>query len=550
MNNRILFSILLFSSLSHLSSAQVAPEAPPKLVVGIVVDQMRQEYLYRFESKFGTGGFNRLVREGFQIKNGHYNYAPTVTGPGHASVYTGTTPAIHGIIGNDFYDKGLKKMVYCVEDPAQKMTGSDSPGGRSPWRMLSTTVTDELELFTNKKAIVIGVSVKDRGAILPAGHMADAAYFPDGRGGKFITSTFYRPDLPAWVNTFNAQNLPAKYISKPWTPLLQMEQYTESGPDDSPYERKFKGKEKMTFPYNFAELIEKGGSDVFAYSPYANDYVTEFAKACLVGEKMGKDNVPDFLAVSFSSPDILGHATGPRSVEVEDMYLRLDKNIEDLLKTLDKEVGAGNYTVFLTADHAVADVPQYLKDNKVPAGYFNEEYATAKLNEYLATFYPGKQLAEKISNEQVFLNHNAFDGDPRTSGLDMFVVAELAGRFLMTLDGVANYYTEAVIKQSDFDEGGVKGKIIRGHHAKRSGDLAFVLEPGWFEGNSVQGTTHGSPYAYDTHVPIVFFGQGVKKGSSSAYHPITDIAPTVSVILKIMFPNGTTGQPITELLKD
>jgi predicted AlkP superfamily pyrophosphatase or phosphodiesterase len=549
MNLTQLFSTLLFSSLSTLLFAQALPATPPKLVVGVVVDQMRLEYLYRFESKFGSGGFNRLVREGFLVKNGHYNYAPTVTGPGHASIYTGTTPAIHGIIGNDFYDKSLKKMVNCVEDPAHKMTGSTAAGGRSPWRMLTTTVTDELELFTNRKAIVIGVSIKDRGAILPAGHMADAAYFPDGRGGKFITSTFYRNELPEWVNKFNAQSLPAKYITTPWTTLLPIEQYTESGPDDSPYERKMAGKEKMTFPYNFDELIQKGGSDAFSYSPYANDYVTEFAKATLMEEKMGKDNVSDFLAISFSTPDIMGHSTGPRSVEIQDMYLRLDKNIEDLLKTLDKEVGVGNYTFFLTADHAVVDVPQYLKDNKVPAGYFNEEYAAAKLNEYLATFYPGKQLVEKISNEQVFLNHRAFDGDPRTAGLDMFVVAELAGKFLMTLDGVANYYTEALIKQSDFKEGGVKGMIIRGHHAKRSGDLAFVLEPGWIESKSVQGTTHGSPYAYDTHVPILFFGSGVKQGSSSLYHPITDIAPTLSVILKIMFPSGTTGQPIEELLK-
>lgn len=535
---------------SNVLLGQPSTTQTPKLVVGIVVDQMRQEYLYRFEGKFGNGGFKRLINEGFMLKNAHYNYAPTVTGPGHASIYTGTTPGIHGIIGNEYYDKFAKKMAYCVEDSTARMIGTTSRGGRSPWRMLTTTVTDELELFTNRRAKVVGLSIKDRGAILPAGHMADAAYFPDGRGGKFITSSFYRQELPEWVNKFNALNLPAKYIEKPWTPVLPIEQYTESGPDDSPYEYKIKGKEKMTFPYNMKELVEKGGGDVFSYSPYANDYITEFAKATLAGEQMGKDNIPDFLAISFSSTDILGHAVGPRAVELEDMYIRLDKNIEDLLKTLDKEVGAGNYTVFLSADHAVADVPQFLKDNKVPAGYFNEEYALAKLNEYLATFYPGKRLIEKISNEQVFLNHSAFDGDPRTSGLDMFVVAELAGKFLMTLDGVNNYYTEAIIKQSDFEEGGIKGKIVRGHHPKRSGDLAFVLEPGWFEGNSIQGTTHGSPYTYDTHVPVLFFGQGVKQGSSAEYHRITDIAPTVSTILRIMFPNGTTGQPITELLKN
>jgi len=490
------------------------------------------------------------MREGFMMKNAHYNYAPTVTGPGHASVYTGTTPAVHGIIGNDYFDKQSKQMVYCVGDPSQKMIGiNENVEGVSPWRLLSTTVTDELELATNKKAKVIAASIKDRGSVLPAGHMADAAYFPEGRGGKFITSSFYRNELPEWVNGFNKRNLPEKYMLQTWNTLLPIDQYTESGPDDSPYERKFKGKDKMVFPYSLPALVAQNGEAIFASTPYANDYLTEFAKAALTGEQMGKDDVPDFLAISFSTPDILGHAVGPRSVELEDTYIRLDRNFEDLLKTLDKEVGVGNYTLFLSADHAVAEVPQFLKDNKVPAGYFNEEFATAKLNEYLATFYPGRKLIEKISNEQVFLNHNAFDGDPRTSGLDMFVVAELAGKFLMTLEGVTNYYTEAVIKQSDFDEGGIKGKIIRGHHPKRSGDIAFVLDPAWFEGNSVQGTTHGSPYNYDTHVPILFYGFGVKQGSSVEYHPITDIAPTVSVLLKIMFPSGCTGQPIGELLK-
>jgi predicted AlkP superfamily pyrophosphatase or phosphodiesterase len=532
-------------------NAQDATDKRPKLVVGIIVDQMRQEYLYRYENKFSEGGFKRLMREGFTMKNAHYNYAPTVTGPGHASIYAGTTPAIHGIIGNDYFDKESKQMIYCVADPSHKMVGTvENAAGVSPWRLLSTTVTDELELATNKKAKVVAASIKDRGSVLPAGHMADAAYFPEAKGGKFITSSFYRNELPEWVVKFNARNLPAKYMSQTWNTILPIDQYTESSSDDSPYERKISGKDKMIFPYNLPELAAKNGMAIFTSTPFANDYLTEFAMAALTGEQMGKDDVPDFLAISFSTPDILGHAVGPRSVELEDTYIRLDRNFEDLLKFLDKEIGMGNYTLFLSADHAVAEVPQFLKDNKIPAGYFNEEYATAKLNEYLATFYPGKKLVEKISNEQVFLNHSAFEGDPRTSGLDMFIVAELAGKFLMTLDGVTNYYTEAIIKQSDFDEGGIKGKIVRGHHPKRSGDIAFVLDPAWFEGNNVQGTTHGSPYNYDTHVPMIFYGSGVKQGSSVAYHSITDIAPTISVILKIMFPSGCTGQPMGELLKN
>jgi arylsulfatase A-like enzyme len=246
---------------------------------------------------------------------------------------------------------------------------------------------------------------------------------------------------------------------------------------------------------------------------------------------------------------LLLHAKGPNSVEVEDAYLRLDKNLADLLTKLDQQVGSGNYTVFLTADHAVADVPQYLRDNKMPAGYFNESYTKAKLGEFLGAYFPNKEVIANMSNEQVFLNQEAFEGAPKTTGLDMFIVSELIGKFLMTQEGVANVYTEGVLRQGRFDEGGVKGMIIRGYHPKRSGDVVMLLEPGWFESGSVQGTTHGSPYTYDTHVPIIFFGKGVKKGSSVRYHSITDIAPTLSMLLNIKLPSAATGQPIEEMFE-
>lgn len=533
------------------ASAQDAPSSDrSKLVVGIIVDQMRQDYLYRFYPKFGNDGFKRLMNDGFMLKNAHYNYAPTVTGPGHASVYTGTTPAVHGIIGNDYFDKELKKFVNCVNDPMHSVVGGSTKGKVSPWRMLSSTITDELELFTNRESKVIGISIKDRGAVLPAGHMADAAYWYDNGSGKFISSTYYLKSLPEWVNQFNNRNLPSIYLSQEWKPLLPIDQYKESGPDQSPYERKMEGKTAATFPYDLKTLRSKNGDyDLLTSTPFGNDFVTEFAKQALTAEKLGKDAVTDFLCISYSSTDALGHAVGPRAIELEDMYLRLDRNIADLLKKLDQEVGAGNYVVFLTADHAVADVPQYLRDNGVPAGYFNADRVEALLDEFLASYFPGKDLIASISNNQVFLNQEAFKGAPRTSGMDLFIVSELIGRFLLTQEGVANFYTEAVLRQGRFDEEGIKGMLIRGYHQKRSGDVAFVLEPGWFDGNSVTGTTHGSPYAYDTNVPILFFGKGVKKGSSVRRYSITDIAPTLSVMLNISFPNGCTGVPVEELFE-
>lgn len=543
------FVIVIVLATGHRLLAQQQNERP-KLVVGIIVDQMRQEYLYRFNNKFGNGGFNRLMNDGFMLRNTHYNYTPTVTGPGHASVYTGSTPAVHGIIGNEFYDKKARKFVNCVEDPLQKPVGiTTGEGDVSPWRLLSSTVTDELKLFTQKRSKVIGISSKDRGAVMPAGHLADAAYWYDGKSGKFISSTFYMSKLPDWLVKFNDQNLPEKYLSQDWNTLLPVNQYTEAGPDDSPYERKFSGQEKSTFPIKVSQLRVKGSYEFLANTPFADDVLTELAKSVITNEQMGKHDVTDFLCVSYSAPDAVGHRTGPNSVEQEDMYLRLDKNIEDLLATLDKEVGAGKYTVFLTADHAVADVPQYLKDNKMPAGYFSEGQLKSRLDDFLNTYYPGKNYIENISNGQIFLNHDEFDQDPKTGGINLIIVTELIGKFLMTMDGVANYYTSSTIREGNYNDGGVKGFVIRGYNAKRSGDIVISLEPGWFDAVSVQGTTHGSPYTYDTNVPALFYGFGIKKGSSVRYHTITDIAPTISALLKIKYPSGCTGQPAAEIFE-
>jgi predicted AlkP superfamily pyrophosphatase or phosphodiesterase len=541
--------IVLALFISSVNALYAQTQDQPKLVVGIVVDQMRFEYLYRFRNKFGDEGFKRIMGEGFTLQNGHYNYVPTYTGPGHASVYTGSTPAIHGIIGNDFYDKAERKSVNCVGDPRFKPVGvADGNGDVSPARLLTTTITDELKLATQKKAKVIGISFKDRGAVLPAGHMPDGAFWFEN--GKFMTSTYYMTKLPDWVEKFNQRNLPETYLVQTWNTLLPIDQYTESGPDESPYETKFKGKTNTSFPYDLKELRKTNGDGVIYYTPFGNDLLTELAKAALDGEGLGTHTVTDFLTISYSSTDALGHAMGPNSVEVEDMYIRLDRNMADLLKTLDKKVGKGNYTLFISADHAVAEVPQYLRDNKIPAGYFSEANVKANLEAYLQKYYPGREVIENISNNQVFINQAAFGNDPRTAGVDLLIVTELISKYFMATEGVANVFSEHTLRQTSFDAAGIKGMVVRGFHPKRSGDLAVVLEPGWFESSRIQGSTHGSAYTYDTHVPILFFGKGIKHGSTAAYHTITDIAPTLAVIMKIRFPNGATGQPVVEALAE
>ena len=536
--------ILILSPVSGFSQS-----GKPKAVIGIVVDQMRQEYLYRFADKFGDSGFKRLIAEGYMLKNAHYNYLPTVTGPGHASVYTGTTPSYHGIISNEWYDRGESRMVNCVEDKKQTAVGTQTgKGSASPWRLKTTTITDELKAATQEQARVIGISLKDRGAILPSGHLSDGAYWYDGTTGNFISSSYYKPGLPVWVDQFNQFKLADKYLNKDWRTLLPIESYHESGPDDSPYEGKLNGKDKPVFPYILSELRKTNNQyDLIVSTPYGNDLLTDFAKAAIDAENIGKDNITDFLAISFSSTDIIGHAMGPNSIEIEDTYLRLDKNIQDLLQFLDKKIGAGQYLLFLTADHGVGENPKALIQNNLPGGYFNTGDVLKGLKLHLENFYPGMDLIESFSNEQVFLKSETFSEDPKTASIQVALTSEVIAQYLRSVNGISEVYTRQELSVKGSSANAIHDLLARGVHAGRSGDIFFTLAPGW---STVGGTgvTHGSGYSYDTHVPVIFFGTGVRHGASSAYHQITDIAPTISTLLEIKFPSGCTGQPVKELI--
>jgi predicted AlkP superfamily pyrophosphatase or phosphodiesterase len=548
---RYLFTLLGIFCSSFTFSQAPSESEKPKLVVGIIVDQMRYEFLNRYAPKFGNGGFKRLINEGFSLRNGHYNYIPTRTALGHASVFTGTTPGVHGIIGNDWYDKIDKRRVNCVTDSRQKAVGvTNGRGDVSPWRMLTTTISDELKLSTQKRSKVIGISLKDRGAVLPAGHMADGAYWFDIESGNFISSTYYMQKLPAWVDKFNALKLPDQYLQKEWNTVYPIEQYVESGPDNNPYEGRLWGKETPTFPYKLKELRKKGENyDMLQFVPFGNDFTLDMAKAAIDGARMGQGQETDFLAISFSSTDKMGHEVGPNAIEIEDIYIRLDKNIEELLNTLDAKIGKGKYTLFLTSDHGIPDISQYLTDNKIPAGYYRSQYIKASLNDHLKKYFPGKEIVEAVENEQVFFNQEAFQSDPKSSGVELLVATELVINFLLQQEGVANAFSEIQMRQGRFDEGGIKGMIIRGFHPKRSGDVMIQFEPNWYEVWKPNYTDHGTGYAYDTHVPVMFFGNGIKKGSTVRYYAITDIAPTICTLLNIRFPNGCIGQPIEEIFE-
>lgn len=535
------FSLIL--ALSPLK-AQITTEKP-KLVVGIVVDQMRYDYLTRFWDQFGDDGFKRMVNNGYTFKNNHFNYVPTYTGPGHASVFTGTTPSSHGIIGNGWYDKFEDKAVYCVSDFTVESIGTKNNAGQmSPHRMLATTFADENRLHTQMQGKTIGVALKDRGAILPAGHSANAAYWFHGKDeGKWISSSFYMEDLPEWVKKFNNSGKTQSYL-KTWTTFKDINTYLSSGIDENNFEFGFTGKEKATFPYDLKKLApENGGLDIIKSTPFGNDLTTDFAKAAITGESLGKDNITDILTLSFSSPDYVGHNFGVNSKEVEDTYLRLDLALADFLKYLDTEIGEGQYTVFLTADHGAVDVPAYLSSNKIPSGYFDDSAVKVKLDEFTKTEFKADGLVQNVSNSQIFFDHDIM----LQKELSSEDVQRKMAAFLLKQKNISKVYTRQQLESADFTTG-MSSLIQNGFNQKRSGDVLFVTDPGYIV-YPEKGSTHGSGFSYDTHVPLIFFGKGIKKGSSYEHTEIPDIAPTISAMLGISFPNAKTGRPLKSLLE-
>ncbi|TDQ28957.1 alkaline phosphatase PafA [Zeaxanthinibacter enoshimensis] len=521
------------------------PFKSPKLVVGIVVDQMRYDYLTRFWSHYGDGGFKRMVGDGFLCKDHHFNYAPTSTGPGHASVYTGATPSMHGIIGNNWYDKENDISVYCVDDPSYNSVGTQGSAGQaSPHRLLVSTITDQLRLHTQMRGKVVAVALKDRGAVLPGGHMANAAYwFVGGDEGKWVSSSYYMNALPAWVQHYNESKAVDQY-KKPWNTIKKITSYRESTVDDNAYEGLFEGMERPVFPYDLPALWEaNGGYDILRFTPYGNSMTTDFALEALKGEELGRDDITDFLAISYSSTDYAGHKFGVDSKEVQDTYVRLDIELEKLFEKLDKEVGEGEYTVFLTADHGAIPVPSYLSSNKMPAGYTGSLMGKQQFQDFLQYKYGGTELIKNISNDQVFLDQEvvkSLDLNPRE-------IQEELARELLGYEDISQVYTAYQMQHNNFTSG-IPYILQNGYNQKRSGDILYVPKAGYISYGKT-GSTHGSAQIYDTHVPLLFYGAGIRQGSTTERTEIPDIAPTISVLLGIAYPNGTTGEPIGEVLE-
>ncbi|MBC7746174.1 MAG: alkaline phosphatase family protein [Flavobacterium sp.] len=537
-----LFIPLILSAQKNKPAATAL--ARPKLVVGIMVDQMRWDFLYRYYDRYQAGGFKRMMKEGFSAENTNIDYATTVTGIGHATVYTGSVPSFHGISGNDFIIQETGKTMYCTEDSTVQTVGSTSAAGKmSPRNLFTTTITDELKLATNFKSKVVGISLKDRGAILPAGHTANAAYWFDDASGGWITSTYYMKELPAWVKKLNDSNLPLNYLKQDWNTLYPINTYIQSSADNNPYEGKFTGSATSTLPVKTSAMIEKGVG-VIRNTPYGNSITLDMAKNVIENENMGGNGVTDFLAVSFSSPDYIGHMFGPNSVEVEDTYLRLDRDIADFLNYLDQKLGKGNYTTFLTADHGVAHNPRFLVDNKIPAGLWSASETLKNLNAVLEKEFKAKNLVLSLVNYQVSFNNRLITSEK----IKETEIRELSINYLLAQPDVAFAVDINQIKSAAIPDI-LKEKIVNAYNRERSGVIQIILKPGYYSGYGSTGSTHGSWNPYDAHIPLIFMGWGIKPGKTYEATGMIDIAATLASLLKIQMPNGCIGRPIATALR-
>lgn len=543
-----LFFIILIGLLTTQSSSAQQFKSP-KLMVGIVVDQMCYEYLYRYYDKFCENGFKKLMSEGTNCRNTQYNYIPTYTGPGHASIYTGTTPNNHGIVANDWYDRTTNSAVNCVDDSTVTPVGTTSVYGYySPRNLKANTITDQLKM-TYPRAKVISMSLKNRGAILPGGHLSDGSYWYDFGSGKFITSSFFKNEMPKWVSDFNAKDEVEAYMKKEWNTILDIADYAESGPDDSPYEHLLPGKTTPTFPYDLKEMT-KGvvNYDLFAYTPFANTYLTDFAIASIASEKLGEDEQTDMLCISYSTPDMAGHAFGPYSVEMEDIYIRLDLEIQKLLKELEGKLGKDGFTLFLTGDHAVVPVPQYLIDNNLPGGYFFLAEHLSDLSSKMIVNYGSDYLLAQ-DNLNLYLNREKILEDK----IDLDEVIEFVMNEVQAWESVKRVFSGKQLYQSAVDDEWMD-MVKKGYHHSESGDVIFILEPGYLPKSSDtelsrKGTSHGSAFNYDTHVPLLWYGKNIPSQEVYRRVNITDIAATLAHLMYIQMPNSTTGRPIVEVFE-
>jgi type I phosphodiesterase/nucleotide pyrophosphatase len=505
---------LLVASLR--AGTEVAP-APgrPRLLLLIAVDQMRYDYLTRFRDRFSRG-FAQLLREGAVFTNATLQHYPTVTAVGHSTMLTGATPALSGIVGNDWYDRATGRSVTSVSDPAVRPLGGEGPAS-SPSRLLVSTVGDELKM-AGRRSRVIGLSFKDRSAILPAGRMADGAFWQDPASRRFVSSTWYFAELPSWVTAFNARRIADSFAGAEW-----------KAPDGRVLR-------KMP-PAPGPEL-----NAAIAETPFGNELLEAFAEAALEGEKLGQGEGTDVLTVSFSANDWVGHKRGPDSPELADITVRTDQVVGALFAAVERNVGLARTVVVLTADHGVAPVPELMAQRRMPGGRMTTADLAGPVAAALSAAYgPGKWV-EGTAGSELYLNRTLI----AHNRLDERDVERRAARVLADLPHVMRVYTREQLLDGAAPPDPPSQRVLRGFHPQRSGDVGVVLEPYWMRED--HGTTHGSPYSYDAHIPLVLRGPGIRPGRYDRAVVLNDLAPTLATLLDVETPSGSVGRVLDEAL--
>lgn len=531
---------ILFILLSNLLFLNSYAQQKPKLVIGIVVDQMSNDLLSRFADRFSETGFKRLLKTGFYFKNSYYEFVPTVTGPGHSCIYTGSVPYLNGIIGNEWYNKTKNEIIYCADDKSVNAVGVETVKEKySPKNLLASTVTDEL-IKADNNSKVISISLKDRGAVFPGGHLGKSFWF-DEYTGKFITSSYYTNELPDWINKFNERKLNDFYLSQTWNTLYPIGTYTASTPDNVPWETLFKGKTEPVFPYELSSLKEKTRT-ILTYTPFGNSILKVLTLTALESEKLGKGSSTDFLCVSFSSTDVAGHHFGPNSVEIEDMYLRLDKELSEIFDYIDQQIGFENTLLFLTSDHSVAPTPGYMQSLGIPAGNINTKQLKDSVEIFLNNKYGEDNWILVMENLQIYLNDKAL----KEKNISHEQIENDICDYLKNYEGVKEIYSSSRLMNGEYDS--QNSRLIRNGFIKElSGDVTIVLDSNWITGDE-WGTTHGSVYKYDRNVPLIWYGLNVKNGETDEYNSQCDIAPTVSDILNISPPDKSVGKSLRKII--
>jgi predicted AlkP superfamily pyrophosphatase or phosphodiesterase len=523
-------------------SQNSAPQV--RLVVGIVIDQFRYDYLTRFESQFGEGGFKRLINSGAVFANANYIHTPTYTACGHATFMSGTTPALNGIIGNEWFDRETGKRVTSVSDASVKLLGGrEGAGGMSPSKLISSTVGDQLKMASIGQSKVIGISLKDRSAILPAGKRPNAAYWYDSNTGNLVSSTYYFTDLPEWVKKFNREQRPDRFFGKRWEKLLPESAYQRSDTDDPSYEKTSMGNK---FPHTITGGEEAPGPrffNRFEYTPFANDYLAEFARAAIENEKLGADDITDLLTISFSSNDLVGHAYGPYSQEVQDITLRTDRTLAEFFNYLDRKIGLDHIIITLTADHGVAPVPEQVRSLGY-GGRLQAQVLTEAIESALDKRFENETWILNFVNGNVYLDESVIERRKLVTA----EVEQTACRAVMKVTGIGGCYTSSQIVAGNLPLTMIARSVANGFYPQRNGNLVIVTEPFYFFGETL-GTTHGSPYSYDTHVPVIFHGAGINPGIYYHTSSPADIAPTLAALLRIEAPSNSTGRVLSEAFR-